>query len=220
MSLAVPGQMSQSAGQQQGCHHRGAAGLDRVSWLHARVSVLGALVASSVQSVCIATMSLATATSHFEWKFHLRSCRRSQLSMDLMGALLSGGAGTWTKREVQELLAESERCEALALAWLPVLAKTGRASSREFMDMVQGVLEQARSVSSNVSLPPALGGLRCLRAVDRDLPVCVQCQEPVQHMSRCSRCRQVVYCSRKCQVDHWPMHKRLCTPSVASPPAS
>ena len=136
--------------------------------------------------------------------------------MDLMGALLSGGADTWTKREVQELLGESERCEALALAWLPVLARTVRSSARQFMDTVQGVLDQAMGVSSDMPLPPALGRLRRL-GVANDLPVCVKCEAVVQHLSRCSRCRQVVYCSRKCQVDHWPVHKRVCVPSGAAP---
>ena len=27
---------------------------------------------------------------------------------------------------------------------------------------------------------------------------------------KCSRCRAVIYCSRECQVAHYPHHKRLC----------
>lgn len=27
---------------------------------------------------------------------------------------------------------------------------------------------------------------------------------------RCSRCKQVYYCSETCQTRHWPMHKQEC----------
>jgi len=33
---------------------------------------------------------------------------------------------------------------------------------------------------------------------------------PGYSLKECSRCRQVVYCSRACQKDHWPIHKLAC----------
>lgn len=37
---------------------------------------------------------------------------------------------------------------------------------------------------------------------------CVQCS--VLAAKKCSRCEQIYYCSRECQVKHWPIHKTIC----------
>ncbi|KAJ7633719.1 hypothetical protein B0H17DRAFT_1149907 [Mycena rosella] len=29
--------------------------------------------------------------------------------------------------------------------------------------------------------------------------------------SRCSKCKTTMYCSKKCQVEHWPKHKNICS---------
>ena len=29
--------------------------------------------------------------------------------------------------------------------------------------------------------------------------------------SRCSRCRKQKYCSKECQLSHWPSHKPVCS---------
>ncbi|GFH52355.1 hypothetical protein CTEN210_08831 [Chaetoceros tenuissimus] len=40
---------------------------------------------------------------------------------------------------------------------------------------------------------------------------CFQSGEDVGHrMSICSKCNSVQYCSRECQVAHWPKHKEVC----------
>ena len=39
---------------------------------------------------------------------------------------------------------------------------------------------------------------------------CLHCLEEVQGSSRCSRCETALYCSRECQVKHWPVHKNSC----------
>ena len=41
-----------------------------------------------------------------------------------------------------------------------------------------------------------------------DEPVCAKCRLPAT--SRCSKCKKEWYCSRKCQVEDWGMHKVLC----------
>ena len=48
-----------------------------------------------------------------------------------------------------------------------------------------------------------------------------QCNIPHGQVERrktmyCSRCRSVTYCSRECQVAHWPMHKPFCDIDVAA----
>ena len=44
--------------------------------------------------------------------------------------------------------------------------------------------------------------------------VCTFCEESPQRaaltLSRCGRCKQVVYCSAGCQKAHWPQHKKSC----------
>jgi hypothetical protein len=41
---------------------------------------------------------------------------------------------------------------------------------------------------------------------------CAQCgttMEKIKSM-KCSVCRTTSYCSRECQVTHWPLHKPVC----------
>ncbi|XP_060531559.1 zinc finger MYND domain-containing protein 10 [Cylas formicarius] len=38
---------------------------------------------------------------------------------------------------------------------------------------------------------------------------CVQCNKTA--VQRCSRCKKCWYCSRRCQVNHWPQHKENCS---------
>ena len=42
---------------------------------------------------------------------------------------------------------------------------------------------------------------------------CLYCLQVVQGSSRCSQCRTALYCSRECQIKHWPVHKNICIDS-------
>ena len=59
-------------------------------------------------------------------------------------------------------------------------------------------------------------GPRCLisRVVNGQLvqPICAQCcdLDINKKFKMCSKCRLVLYCSRECQLDHWPEHKLVC----------
>ena len=37
---------------------------------------------------------------------------------------------------------------------------------------------------------------------------CTWCHEPA--LQKCSTCKSVRYCTRECQVAHWPVHKLQC----------
>jgi hypothetical protein len=44
---------------------------------------------------------------------------------------------------------------------------------------------------------------------------CVVCQK--EGIKRCSQCKQEFYCTRECQVQHWPEHKKTCKPIPKEP---
>ena len=48
----------------------------------------------------------------------------------------------------------------------------------------------------------------------RSTEMCAFCEESPLHaaltLSRCGRCKQVVYCSAECQKAHWKLHKKGC----------
>jgi hypothetical protein len=37
------------------------------------------------------------------------------------------------------------------------------------------------------------------------------------NMKKCKRCMMVYYCTRKHQVDHWPLHRKFCAPAAPVP---
>jgi hypothetical protein len=39
---------------------------------------------------------------------------------------------------------------------------------------------------------------------------CAECKRIMYSMPKCSGCRNVYYCTRECQVKHWPVHKTEC----------
>lgn len=42
---------------------------------------------------------------------------------------------------------------------------------------------------------------------------CAAC-ETTEHLSQCSQCRAVWYCSKECQILHWKKHKKACKETV------
>lgn len=45
----------------------------------------------------------------------------------------------------------------------------------------------------------------------KDIESCKICSK-TENLSKCGKCRAVAYCSRDCQVAHWPKHKATCQP--------
>ena len=41
--------------------------------------------------------------------------------------------------------------------------------------------------------------------------ICSSCLKECHEDLRCSKCRTARYCSRPCQLSHWPVHKHSCT---------
>ncbi|XP_061174576.1 uncharacterized protein LOC133183660 isoform X2 [Saccostrea echinata] len=44
-----------------------------------------------------------------------------------------------------------------------------------------------------------------------DVFKCKMCKQGKQTMKRCTRCREVYYCSRECQAKDWPVHRTMCS---------
>ena len=57
------------------------------------------------------------------------------------------------------------------------------------------------------------------RMVEKDHAICTNCGKSRGDLGRrlrvCSKCECVKYCSRECQVKHWPIHKKQCKEIVA-----
>jgi len=48
----------------------------------------------------------------------------------------------------------------------------------------------------------------------KHLSVCGHCQETNCQLQNCSRCKDIAYCSRECQIKHWKLgHKLVCKPA-------
>ncbi|ORY52839.1 hypothetical protein BCR35DRAFT_18748 [Leucosporidium creatinivorum] len=78
-------------------------------------------------------------------------------------------------------------------------------------------LEEAGSPRSLLALPPRLARSKLDLAMnDITLKECVVCG--VATDQRCSRCKQVRFCSAEHQKLLWPAHKHLCGKSTFTPP--
>ena len=51
----------------------------------------------------------------------------------------------------------------------------------------------------------------------RELKVCAGCYCRMLHMKKCSGCRTVRYCCKRCQRADWSSHKRTCDPDACLP---
>jgi hypothetical protein len=49
-----------------------------------------------------------------------------------------------------------------------------------------------------------------VRLIDKKDEVCHNCHEKEIKLQKCARCGCAMYCSRKCQKDHWKNHKKQC----------
>lgn len=43
---------------------------------------------------------------------------------------------------------------------------------------------------------------------------CLGCGEMAVGLRKCGQCKLAGYCSRECQIAHWPQHKRNCQPAA------
>jgi len=39
---------------------------------------------------------------------------------------------------------------------------------------------------------------------------CYHCSKPMLSRKRCAKCKSVYYCSKECQLNHWPSHRGVC----------
>lgn len=50
------------------------------------------------------------------------------------------------------------------------------------------------------------------RGARTNVKMCNYCFRGDVKLSQCSRCKDILYCSRKCQKKDWKRHKHICTP--------
>ena len=49
-----------------------------------------------------------------------------------------------------------------------------------------------------------------VRLLDKNNDVCHKCHKKEIKLQKCAKCKCAMYCSRKCQKDHWKHHKKQC----------
>ncbi|ORY84195.1 hypothetical protein BCR35DRAFT_313564 [Leucosporidium creatinivorum] len=108
--------------------------------------------------------------------------------------------------------------------WLGVKETLDREAEERVLERRKSVsrctrspLEEAGSPRSLLALPPRLARSKLDLAMnDITLKECVVCG--VATDQRCSRCKQVRFCSAEHQKLLWPAHKHLCGKSTFTPP--
>lgn len=97
-------------------------------------------------------------------------------------------------------------------------ARCDESIKRDMVVLLQ-TLGRRETTSAEVVVNPGEGDFK--RPVS--LRQCAEC-DAANAAFRCARCRSISYCSRACQMAHWPAHKRQCKHAAAlaqaSPPPS
>ncbi|MCX5925605.1 MAG: zinc finger MYND domain-containing protein [Candidatus Dependentiae bacterium] len=71
-----------------------------------------------------------------------------------------------------------------------------------------GVHRKARKLNEYLG---SLNGVEVTQPLKVKCSKCLELEEsPENKFKKCSKCESVYYCSRDCQVAHWPQHKQVC----------
>jgi hypothetical protein len=71
-------------------------------------------------------------------------------------------------------------------------------------------------ISKILKMTNEISPLEMCQDRDVELKSCGHCSKQESacgDFKRCNRCKQIVYCSRKCQTSHWKKHKKECKAS-------
>ena len=71
-------------------------------------------------------------------------------------------------------------------------------------------------ISKILKMTNEMSPLEMSQERDVELKRCGQCSKQESacgDFKRCNRCKQIVYCSKKCQTSHWKRHKKECKAS-------
>lgn len=70
-----------------------------------------------------------------------------------------------------------------------------------------GIVEMAQRLNNAYNMD-FLAHLENSKADQQQQQACGKCHATA--VKKCSKCEQIYYCSRECQVEHWPVHKESC----------
>ncbi|KAK9815883.1 hypothetical protein WJX72_011265 [[Myrmecia] bisecta] len=175
-------------------------------------------------------ISLALQCDTAEAKAHLRTAGRLAVAAEdeyveamacwsLAYLLLLDASGRhapvpWA--EVEEEAAKGRACEERMKCWKGHIRFKEACPNRKFVRRALAAFKD--SEGSMVYLPPALlqseesseSWLESIRAS------CAFCKHEGLYstLRKCSRCREVEYCCKECQVKHWKLHKETCQPKA------
>ena len=81
--------------------------------------------------------------------------------------------------------------------------------SGEFKQIEALFLEETKKIESTIAevRQIAIKGSKYIRLPEKE--ACANCLS-ILELSRCSGCKQVYYCSKECQREHWKIHKQQC----------
>jgi hypothetical protein len=55
-----------------------------------------------------------------------------------------------------------------------------------------------------------LDKMKSMRKETETRMICKVCGNCCENMKKCSKCKKTYYCSRECQINDWPEHKKIC----------
>lgn len=147
--------------------------------------------------------------------------KRSMLSLpkyrdSRVDGWLSAACARAKKEENATLIVLAESVEEIDAAAAELEANQASLSSA-YVEYFRSLSPFHGDFHPSFLVPPA--NVPARSKVEHEVPRCANpaCnREPSggQKLSQCVKCRSAMYCKKQCQLDHWPVHKKVCNKSA------